>query len=299
MSLDKKIDELILKNIQKDYVSLKIKVDYNFNRNLIFFCLIMIIYSLLVLFKPKNLNFGIYSFILYLIPVLVFNIFNDFKNNYLKYSSELSKIIFNFVGIFMSVNIFIFISLLIFKFFSEKIVNNYPNTFLFFIPIYSMIVIMLLFAFFLRKGFNKMNKILTHNLIIFNLIISFILISLIHLKINSMTNKANWFHIMILVSFYHLANYLGFSYMTQFEKRSNKNPSIEDKSILLILDILLNFSSIGFYLIFGLMMDKTIKINEIILYVIFWFFFGVLIFKAFYKNKKIKDFLEWRNVAIK
>ena len=119
MDLDKRIDELIIKNIQKDYVSLKIKVDYNFNQKLIFFSLVIIIYSLLVLFKPNNLNIGIYTFILYVIPILVFNVFNDFKNNYLKYSSELSKIIFNLVGIFMSLNIFIFISRYFFCLFNK------------------------------------------------------------------------------------------------------------------------------------------------------------------------------------
>ena len=102
-----------------------------------------------------------------------------------------------------------------------------------------------------------------------------------------MTNKVNWFHIMVLVSFYHLANYLGFSYITQNEKRSNKNPSIEDKSILLFLNVLLNFSSTGFYLLFGLRMDHTIKIDQIVFYIIFWFFFTILIFKGLYKNKKV------------
>lgn len=283
----------------------------------------MIIYSLMILLKPNNLNLGIYSLILLIIPILVYKLFNDFRNNYLKYSSELSKIIFNFVGIFLSFNIFIFISLLIFKFFTTG--NNYiisnnnnktpinnnnnneinmnnsltPNIFIFFIPLYSIIFILLLFAIFLRKGFTKMNKTLTHNLIIFNLIITLFLISLIYLKVNSISIKASWFHIMVLVSFYQGGNYFGFSHITKSEKISNKNPSIEDKKILFLLDLILNISAIAFYLFLGLFIDNKIKVNYVILFVIFWVFFIVLIFKGLYKIKKIKDFLEWRKVSLK
>jgi hypothetical protein len=299
MDIDKKIDELIIKNIKKDYVSLKIKVDYNFNLFLIYFSLTMIIYSLLILLKPKNLNIGFYTIILYIIPILILKIFNDFKNNYLKYSSELSKIIFIIIGIFISLNVFIFISLIIFKCLSRKIIENYPHTFLFFLPIYSIIIILLLFSVFLKKGFHKINKTLTHNLILFNLIIIFVLVFLINLKINLLENKfkVKWIHIIILILFYHSANFFGYSYIIKKEN-THKNPLIEDKSFLLILNFLLNFSLIGFYLILGLILDNSIKINNIILFVIFWFFFLIMIFKGIYKNKKIKNFLQWRNVLI-
>ena len=88
--------------------------------------------------------------------------------------------------------------------------------------------------------------------------------------------------------------------MTNSEKMNyeNNDSDKEGSYLLAVFDILLNFSSVVFYLLLGLVLDGSIKVDGIFFFLNVCFFFAILMIKAFYKKKKIKDFLEWRNVNI-
>lgn len=270
---------------------------------MIYLCILGIIYSALILFKPFNLNLGIYSSLLLLIPFLIINIFIEFKNKYLKYSNDLAKIIINFVGIYIFTCVFVFVSLLILKISEFQLINLYLSNFIFFIPVLSVLLVFILFTVFLSQGFKKFEKEHIFNFILFNLVLACMLTTVFYLKISSVLGFLKWMHLMALVSLFHAMNFVGFCY---FNKNSNNKANFEEfyvknneKSILAVFDVLINLCLICFYFLLGLYLDnmmEKVKVNS--LFILTWLFFFILIIKNSYQIKKIRNYLEWRNVVI-
>jgi len=253
--------------------------------------------------KPFNLNLAVYSSILLLIPFLIINIFIEFKNKYLKYSNELAKMIINFVGIYIFTCLFIFISLLILKLSEFQLVNLYLGNVIYFIPVLSLLFILIFFTAFLRQGFKKFEKEHVFYYILFNLILACMLTCIVYLKVSSVLGFLKWMHFMFFLSLFHAMNFLGICY---FNKNSDVNANFEefseknnDKSILAVFDVLIYFCLICFCFLLGLYLDnmlERVKVNS--LFILTWLFFFILIIKNSYQMKKIKSYLEWRNVVI-
>lgn len=306
MEIEKKIDELIIKNIQKDSLSLKIEADYTFNKTMIYIAILGIIYCILILLKPFNLNLAAYSSILILIPFFLISIFNEFKNKYLKYSNDLAKIIINFVGIYIFTCCFIFISLLILKLSEFQQINLYLSNFIFFIPIFSVLIVLILFTVFLKQGFEKFEKQHIYYCILFNLVLASLLTIVFYLKIASVLGFLKWMHLMVFLSLSHGLNFVGFCFFS-FNKKANLDQNNfddfsqrnNDKSINAVLNVLINFCMICFYFLLGLHLDNMLeKLKVYILFVLSFLFFIILIIKNSYQMKRIKSYLEWRNVVI-
>jgi hypothetical protein len=304
MEMDKKIDELIIKNIQKDSLYLKIEADYTFNKTMIYLCILGIIYSALIFIKPFNLSLAVYSSILLIIPFLIIIIFTDFKNKYLKYSNELAKIIINFVGIYIFICLFIFISLLILKLSKFQLINLYLSNFIYFIPVFSVIIVFIFFTVFLKQGFEKFEKEHFYYIILFNLVLASILTAVFYLKVSSNLGFLKWMHLMIFVSLLHVMNLIGFFYFNQYPNSNNSNfdefsEKNNNNSILSVLDVLINFCLICIYFLLGLHLDNMLeKVKVNILFVVSILFFLILIMKNSYQINKIKSYLEWRKVVI-
>ena len=299
--LEKKIDQLIIKNIQKDYYNLKIEADYKINKNLIFMCFVSVIFSILILLKPFNLNLGVYFIILFFLPVFILNIFSEFKENYLKYSNDLSKMILNFLGIYVFASILIFLIIITLRFSEFEFVKAYINPFIYFIPVFSLILIAFFFTLFLKEGFRKYQKLTLFNFIQLNIFVIFCITIVLYLKISTLVLFLKWMHIMIFVSFFHGLNFIGYCYFSnnknvQFDDFSERK---NDDSILAVFDILINLCLICFYFLLGLYLDdKLVKVKINSLFLLTWIFYFCIIVKNFYKIKKIQNYFDWRNVVI-
>src|SRR5690349_9360134 len=94
LEIDKKIDQLIFKNIQKGLVVIKINADMSINKCVIGIFSLLILFLCIIYFKahlPSWIsNSIIYSMLLLPIPALIFKILMEFKNSYLKYSNQLA-----------------------------------------------------------------------------------------------------------------------------------------------------------------------------------------------------------------
>jgi len=269
---------------------------------MIYLCMVGIVYLALLLIRPLNMNLGVYSSILLLTPFLIINIFIEFKNKYLKYSNDLAKTIMNFVGIYIFISLFVFTSLLILKFSEFQLINLYFSNFIYFIPVLSVLLMLIFFTVFLSQGFQKFGKQNVYYFILFNLILACMLTAVFYLKISSIYGFLKWMHLMTFVSIFHAMNFFGFCYLNKnsnsisnFEEFSEKN----DKSILAVFDVLIHFCLICFYFLLELYLDnmlEKVKVNS--LFILPFLFFFILIIKNSYQIKKIRNFLEWRNVVI-
>lgn len=301
--IEKRIDDLIIKNIQKDCLSLKIQADYNFHKSLIYIALVGIIYSFLIFFRPFNVSPGIYSMILLLIPILILNIIFEFKNNYLKYSNDLAKIIIKILGIFIFTLSMIFISLINVKLIGYDFNKLYVGSFVYFLPIYSILIVLALLTLFLKQGFEKYEKMNIFYYIMINLLLLLLIITIVYLKISSVLGFLKWVNIMLLLVLFQSMNFLGFCYynkksysVLQHEEFSEKNL---DESIISVFNVLVYLCLVCFYILLGLYLDNNLeKMKIICIFMISWLFCLVVIIKNAYQIKKINNYLEWRNVVI-
>jgi len=290
-----------MKNIQNDCHTLKIKADYNFNKSIIYLSIVGIVFSLLILIQPYKLNLGLYSTILLIIPFLIINNFTEFKNNYLKYSNDLAKMIINFIGVYIFTCVFIFISLIILKLSDIEIVKLYFSNFIYFIPIFSVLIVLLLFTFFLKEGFKNFKKENIYYYVLFNIIFLCLLTVVFYIKISSFWGFLKWMQLMTFISIFHAINFVGICY---FNKNNNFtldefSEQANNESIIAVFNILINFCLICFYFLLGMYLDNMLeKIKIHSLFILTWLFFFILIIKNFYQIKKIKNYLEWRNVVI-
>jgi hypothetical protein len=303
LEIDKKIDELIVKNIHKDMVGLKIQADLNISNSIIKISIISIIYSMLLFFKPLNLGLLLYSIILIVLPFLVLAIIIEFKNSYLKYSSNLAKTIIYILGFYIFTCLLTFTVLVLLKLTHIDFFNRI-NAFVYFIPIFGILFILTLFWVFLHQGFKRENELTFFYFVLINILVVNSLCLLIYLKISLEFSSVGWVHILGFSALLYGVNLVLFS--TYFSSKpfssfgcTEFNSTKSEDSLVIVFDILLNMCVICFLCLLGLYLDnklEKIKLNA--LFVLLWVFFSLICVKASYKNKKIQNYFEWKKMVI-
>jgi hypothetical protein len=292
-----------MKNVQKDIISLKIQADLNISNNIIKICLISIIYTALLYFKPFDLNISLFSLILIFLPFLVLSSMLEFKNCYLKYSNDLAKTIIYIFAVYIFTCSLTFSILVIIKLSGNDFFMKI-HAFVYFIPVFGILFVILFFWMFLYQGYKKENELNYFYFILINIIAICVISVIIFFKVVLYLKIMGWIHILGLLSLNLLVNLIIFS--TYFnQKMSNAFSQVEfyssqsEDSLSVVFDILLNMCLVCFLCLLGLYMDnKMEKIKSQTLFFTSFLFFSLVGVKAFYKNKKIQNYYEWKKMVI-
>jgi hypothetical protein len=303
LEIDKKLDDLIMKNVQKDIIGLKIQADLNIGNNIIKICLISIIYSALLYFRPFKLNISVFSLILIFIPFLILSCLLEFKNCYLKYSNDLAKTIIFIFAVYIFTCSLTFTVLVIVKLTGDEFFLKI-HAFVYFIPVFGILFVVLFFWIFLYQGYKKENELNYFYFVLINIIAICLISAVIFFKVVFNLKIMSWIHILGLLSLNLLVNLIIFS--TYFNQKISKafshvefDSTQSEDSLSVVFDILLNLCLVCFLCLVGLYLDNKLeKVKAHTLFFTSLLFFSLVGIKAFYKNKKIQNYFEWKKMVI-
>lgn len=293
------MDELILKNVQKNLISLKVQADLAIFKNIIKFSALISSFSLLIYFRPFNLNTSIYLTAFYYVPYLILSSFLEYKDSYLKYANNLAKSIIYLLGVYIFTCGITFLLLI-----QVKLSNLAPFThihsFVFFIPVFGVNFIITLFCAFLYHGYKTDNKLKVFYSILFLLLNVNLITSLSFLKIAFAFENLNWFDLLGYCALLHGAYVVKFISSSGISKPGSENEFTPKSSddVITVLNVLLHFSSVCIYLLLGLYLDNSLDGNKLnTLFSLVWLFCLILIIKCIYSIQKIETYFEWKKMA--
>ena len=289
LEIDKKIDELIHKNIEKDYIQLKIQTNMLINDHIIKISLISLIYSILIYFIPFYLNIAFYSIILLPIPFSILAILVEYKNSYLKYSNDMARLVVNSFSIYIFTCLMTFIILIIFRLSEISLVYEISNI-IYCIPVLGILISITALWLFLHTGYKNLSEMNKYYFYLVNIIIGDFVSLIIILKIIYQIKFILWIHITIFICLIYVFDNI---YLLNIEKRKSED------SLIIVLNILMKICLLSYICLLGLYLDyKLDKMKHISLFILVWFFLFITVIKYFYKNKKIQNYFEWKKMVI-
>jgi hypothetical protein len=263
----------------------------------------MLLYSLLIFTRPLNLGVSAYSLVLLYLPICLLAIILEYKNTFLRYSSTLTKLIIDIIGVYVFTCSFTFLVLMILKF-TEFTFMKLVSGYLFVIPIYGLVLMLDLIILFLYTGFKKVNDMGCFYFITFNGIVINTLINAIIFKIifyDALVFKfITWTFLFSILSLLILINYCYFNskgYRLVGHNKFDQSNYIE--LLRSMLNIVFAMSSSLFFATLGIVFDIGLdRYKNLFIYFMLWISLLCVIVKFYFGNKEIDDYNEWKKMNI-
>jgi hypothetical protein len=280
-------------------INTKILGDMQIHKYQIFCYLIILLVSFLLKFRPIYLSMNYVLPIILIIPLFVLLIGLEFRDSYLIGSNNLAKSWISFLCYYSYILMNSFIFLLILRENEVSWLNNF-SIIIYFIPVYSILFVCNIFWIFLYYGFSKLENKSGYFLVLGNLIfISTVSIS-VYFKLSFSNNFIHWTSISIWLIFIQLVNFVSYLYNSVFITQQSKTSKMDFNSkpldsLVILLNVCLNLAYFLFIYTYGMYLEGLISTGQhTVVFLGFWIFCILSLFKSFYKIGKITLYYEWK-----
>lgn len=274
--------------------------DFRIHRIKIFAFITALLFSLLIKVKPMGFSLLYFFPLLYSIPIYSMLIVFEFRDSYLQSSNPLAKTLITILNYYFGLCLTALITLLFLYSYSSFLLRDY-SLIVFFLPIYAILFMLNVVWLFLYYGFTKLEYKASYFLVLGNLVFYSTLSILVYIKLSFALKSISWIHLAVMLITIQLLNTLVNiqRIMSRVSKQKDFNSS-SFNSISMILNIAINISYFAFVYALGMGLEGLLVENQVVnlIFLGFWVFCFLNLFKSFYKVGRITSYFEWKKNVI-